>query len=110
MNKQQALAREYKAAAEFKSRWTLSDLRQADERLHKAVVEQQRNLNNALLLQGDEAEIVEHAEAMGRGWYVASEVMRSVAAVRRHFPGARVIRVRIKERGDDGIAIGEENA
>lgn len=62
--------RENAAAAMFESRWTMRALRRVDAELCQAV-EEQRSLFAEALLVGGEVEVVEHGEAMCRGWAVA---------------------------------------
>ena len=70
------MQREAAAAQAFESRWTRQALRRADPELHQALEEQGSYFQQALVTGEDDA-IVEHGEAMIRGWQVAVSRMAS---------------------------------
>lgn len=67
------------AAAAFESRWTLRALRRVDGELCEAIEDQLSLFHEALVTASDEALIVEHGEAMCRGWSAAVRRMESAA-------------------------------
>lgn len=68
--RQRMLARVGEAAALYESRWTLRALKRVDPGLYEAV-EDQQSLFHEAVITGEDADIIEHGEAMVRGWQAA---------------------------------------
>lgn len=64
------------AAATFESRWTMRALQRVDAELAQAVEDQNQLFAESLII-GDEKDIIDHGEAMVRGWAIAVSRMES---------------------------------
>lgn len=87
------------AAALFESRWTMNALLREAPDLHEAI-EDQLSMFHESLVTGEDKDIIEHGEAMCRGWAAAIVAMEK--------SGIAIDALHIGQFGDVTIVVGRQ--
>ncbi len=97
--RQRMLNKQSDAAAKFEARFTMNALQREAPDLHEAL-EDQRGMFHESLVTGTDSEIVDHGEAMCRGWAAAITAMEK--------SGITDDAIHIGEFGEVVVAIGRQ--